>query len=52
MNDKQWEGKEGLIAKNVPHTAFVILAYSEYVQCHIVMTDTVHLGTQLPQCPP
>ena len=37
-----------LITKNVPHIAVVILAHSEYVQFHIVMIDTVHLGTQLP----
>jgi hypothetical protein len=54
MNDNQREGKGGvnencLIAKNAPHTAVVILAHSEYVQFHIVMIDTVHLGTQLPQ---
>jgi len=36
------------ITKNVPHIAVVILAQSEYVQFHIVMIDTLHLGTQLP----
>jgi hypothetical protein len=44
--------KRKLSAKNVMHTAVVILAHSEYVQFHIVMIDTVHLGTQLPQCSP
>jgi len=43
--------EDGLIAKNVPHTAVVIMAHSEYVQFHIVMIDTAHLGTQLPHCP-
>lgn len=56
MNDKQQEGTVGkwtkiLIAKNVPRTAIVIMAHSEYVQFPIVMIDAVHLGTQLPQCP-
>ena len=56
-NERQTAGGEGgevnencLIAKNVMHTAVVILAHSEYVQFHIVMIDTVHLGTQLPHC--
>jgi len=56
-DERQTAGGEGgevnencLIAKNVPHNGVVILAHSEYVQFHIVMIDTVHLGTQLPPC--